>query len=55
MTFMSSSVVIFPEILPVQTSSFKSLRMILPDRVFGSAGAKWRSSGLAMAPITFPT
>ncbi|MDT4890627.1 hypothetical protein FQZ97_1274900 [compost metagenome] len=29
--------------------------MILPERVFGSAGAHWISSGLAKLPISLPT
>ena len=30
-------------------------RMILPDRVFGSAGANWILSGTAMGPISLRT
>jgi hypothetical protein len=39
----------------VVTSSFSQHRMMFPERVFGKAGVKWMSSGLAMAPITWPT
>ena len=30
-------------------------RMILPERVFGSAGAQWMTSGMAIGPITVLT
>ncbi len=40
MTEKSSSVVTFPEIVPVQTSSLSNRRMIFPDRVLGKPGAK---------------
>ncbi len=40
MTEKSSRVVTLPEMVPVQTNSFKRRRMIFPERVFGKPGAK---------------
>src|SRR5262249_51136447 len=48
-TLKSSSVVVSPVTFAPLAISFRSRRMILPLRVFGSASAKRTSSGLAIA------
>jgi hypothetical protein len=50
-TLKSSSVVVSPVTVAPLAISFRSRRMILPLRVFGSASAKRTSSGLAIAPM----
>ena len=55
MTPISSSVVTSPRTAPLVAISRSSRRMILPERVFGSASVKRISSGRASAPISLTT
>ena len=48
------------EVSPTWSTSLLAIlrrmrRMILPERVFGSAGAQWITSGAAMGPISLRT
>ena len=54
-TLKSSSVVVSPLISPPAAICFSRRRMILPERVLGSASAKRISSGLATGPISLAT
>src|ERR1041384_3469802 len=54
-TLRSSSVVVSPLISMPLAICFRRRRMILPERVLGSASAKRTSSGLATGPISLPT
>ena len=52
---MSSSVVMSPRTAPLVAISRSRRRMILPERVLGSASVKRISSGRASAPISLTT
>src|SRR6266446_3372603 len=54
-TEKSSNVVTSPATEPLVAISRNKRRMIFPERVFGRASAKRRSSGRASAPISFAT
>jgi hypothetical protein len=54
-TDRSSSVVTSPATALPDAISRRRRRMILPERVFGSASVKRMSSGFASAPISFAT
>ena len=54
-TPISSSVVTSPFTSPLDASSRRRRRMILPERVFGNWSVNRMSSGLAIEPISFAT
>ena len=49
----SASVEVSPRLLTSPSAILRNIRrMILPERVLGSAGAKWMTSGVAIGPIS---